>query len=186
MNRTQQAKAAIARAKEQAKQATPEGMVEIKGAKFDAAGNIVIPATEIVDQKSPMFVGLGETKSKKEKLPPGPSVKHKCGHEQNLKNLENIPCPACRNKAREAHNKAKAIKASDQRLPMEKADEGRLPDGSKFEASYRSTDKRWGGTLTVYLPENRMIEFKDDSGAVMKLLKKLDAQYRKCLAEKSG
>lgn len=73
----------------------------------------------------------------------------------------------------------KAKKRFDIRMPMEKA-KGRLPDGSKFAAIYAAEVVRWVGTLT--LPTGEV--FEEDSGAVMKLLKKLDLKYREWLEDK--
>ena len=120
------------------------------------------------------------------KEPPVAKITHSCGHTRAVKDLENTTCQACRNKERKRKNLEKVKARNDQRLQMEKPaeDTQRLPDDSHFEASYHAKEKRWTGCLTVRTGPHmgEVKEFKDDSGAVMKLLKKLDAQYRAWLA----
>lgn len=81
-----------------------------------------------------------------------------------------------------AQKKRKPPRVVDQRLDMEMPTHGRLPDGSKFEATYDHTSRRWTGTLTL----TSGVVFTEGSGAVMKLLKKLDAKYRESLKGEEG
>lgn len=109
--------------------------------------------------------------------PPGPQVTYKCGHTVGLKHLEGIHCLKCRNDA------GKKAALARRQLPMEKPDKDshRLPDGAEFQAVYDATTKRWKGSL-YFGPVDHRVVLTDDSGAVMKLLGKLDTQYRAWVA----
>lgn len=128
---------------------------------------------------------------KKEKPDPKavPVVKHACGHERAVSIYEAIPCGSCREAAKKAaYRKEHGNSRFDQRLEAEKDkdDSRRLPDESTFTAVYDAAKKRWTGVLVLGKQEFGPVRFKDDSGAIMKLLKKLDAQYREHLAKKVG
>lgn len=62
----------------------------------------------------------------------------------------------------------------DWRMGMEQPTKSRLPDRSQFQAVYDAETMRWFGTLKLACGK----EFGADSGAVMKLLRKLDDLYR--------
>ena len=133
-----------------------------------------------------------------------------CGHEAELplypdrqdkfraarrKDLQERPCPACRQKAhaeltaREQAAAAERRKARGGPTPRrEKAARPvveRLPDGSEFHVTYDATAERWSGALTVTTPEGGKV-FEGEAGGVFTLLTALDRQYRDWLAAQAA
>ena len=118
---------------------------------------------------------------------PDSQVLHTCGHKTGIRNWSTQPCRDCSEKQRKARITKKRDERLDVRLKAEKEpdDSKRLPDASEFWAVYDAATKRWKGSL-AFGPVAERIILSDDSGAIMKLLKKLDAQYREHLAKKAG
>lgn len=104
------------------------------------------------------------------------------------KKVTDRPCKACRERKRLEEEEALRLrKAQKQERAAEKVmtqsqkkpaggNQGRLPNGSKFEAVYDASQTTWVGTLTV-----GEAVFKGSAGGVFKLLSRLDEQYRKSL-----
>ena len=103
-------------------------------------------------------------------------------------------CRACREKKqREQEEAALLRRAEKERRRMqeaqrpaggEKADRaegGRLPDGSRFEVSYDAATERWTGTLTVPTPDGAPATFSRSGSGLFRLLIGLDSQYRATL-----
>jgi len=125
----------------------------------------------------------------KPKLPPigTESISVKCGHTITLDLYAKDPfrdgrrakavsrdCPVCRQARAQAEVIAAADRKAQKKVAMLKP---RLPDGSRFVATYDATATRWTGTLTI---EGATLE--QGASSLSKLLHKLDDAYRASLS----
>jgi hypothetical protein len=93
------------------------------------------------------------------------------GHDRNP------PCPGSPNGSK----KYPARKIEPKTLKAKKETPPRLPDGSRFEASYDAAEVLWTGTLTI-----EGVTFTEKRHSVFTLMHQLDVQYRKFLKEKTA
>jgi hypothetical protein len=108
-----------------------------------------------------------QPKPAKRDAQPGDIITFRCGCRSAAGYLASFECRGCSN-ARRKEQKA----ANQDRLQQNP----RLPDGSSFAASYDAATETWTGTLTC-----EGATFRATAGAVFKLLRTLDGQYRASL-----
>lgn len=102
------------------------------------------------------------------------------------KKITDRPCKACRERKRLEEEAAAKVRPAAKHHQAQQGTAGapasrkplgwiteRLPDGAKFEVTYDAAQTRLTGTLTI----GEKV-FTDSAGAVFKLLRKLDRQYR--------
>lgn len=87
----------------------------------------------------------------------------RCGHKVGVAHFESALCPECVGKARPKN-------VDHNRVPKQ----GRLPDGAVFEVHYDAGTETWAGALVI-----GPTVFQDTASGVFRLLRTLDAQYRK-------
>lgn len=80
-------------------------------------------------------------KPKKDK---GPLLTYRCKHTKPVREIENLDCPACRNEARYAKNRARMEREA---AKGPKREIGRLPEGSS--KTLRWDGEQWHGVLEV-------------------------------------
>jgi hypothetical protein len=97
-----------------------------------------------------------------------------CGACRERKRLEVEAADAARRAERERRRQAEVARPT--RAP--RPNDGRLPDGSRFEVAYDAASRAWSGTLTVPNPEGPPLTFAGSMSGLFPLLAHLDSQYR--------
>ena len=139
-----------------------------------------IPITATAQNDPTKFVG-----SLPEPVHPAKEIiTHTCGHKVGVANLEEIACPACRQRNRSERNLRRRTTRQAKEQPAADVSQGRLPDGSAFVALYDATAMCWAGSLTITTVDPPKV-FAAEASAVFKVLTALDAQYRRWLAEET-
>ena len=124
----------------------------------------------------------------------GATVRHSCGHEESLGQLQRIPCPDCVSKNKKeklARKRAKdAAKKEAAGKPSFKRKIERLPAGSYFDCLvYEGETQTWRGELHVPTGPGPLDRVKFSSrgiSAVFTLLADLDTRYRHWLAQQQA
>jgi len=138
------------------------------------------------------------TAPQRRKPPPPPivayeDVKAACGHIEKFglfadkqdkfrdarrDKVRKRPCKACRaQKQKEQEEAAKVRRSRKKQNMVAYPNNGRLPDGAKFDLSYDATVSLWRGTLAVL-----GTTFTDTGATERRLCSRLDRQYRQAVA----
>lgn len=78
----------------------------------------------------------------------GPRLRHRCGHERPLKELENADCPSCRQKASEEKSRLKREKRAMEPQPEPKIPP-RCPDGTVKTITWDREAGLWSGEMRL-------------------------------------